>query len=356
MVAVITMFLVYVLPFITGRGPNNGHIQTGRVAPMFWGSWSLIYAWDIFGPMKNINAQWFWYLVVDFQCFLVVPILLMLLPICKMLPITLSVGLVILSCTYSMWTAISFPIYGTITDPNRISKYYFNVLSRSCVYFTGVTVALVMLDAENKKPTQAPAVNNITTVPKVSVGPNEHWGYEIKPSVTEDSKKRAQQKLESAQMNTKVLGAVCLCLIILSAYVMHYYFQMGYPIDNVKSPILNALWLTFGKLVFVITVMLLLISVCKTYETFPKMIANNAVIQVIANLSFSIYCWHYIVALWAAKTFETNMPNSAYYYYGNFFWVMIVTFPIALWTSLAIEYPLGDLWRLVEVPFVKHFK
>ena len=116
------------------------------------------------------------------------------------------------------------------------------------------------------------------------------------------------------------------------------------------------MWLTFGKLVFVTSIMMLLISVCKTNEDFPKMIANNAVIQVMGNLSFSIYGWHYIVLLWAVQADETNVPISAYYYYGCFFWVLFFTFPIALWTSLAIEYPLGDLWRLIEGPFVKHFK
>jgi hypothetical protein len=128
MVAVITMFVVYVLPYITYRWPNNKQIQSGQETPMYWGSWSLAYAWNIFGGPENINAGWFWYLVVDFQCFLIVPILLMLLPIDKRLPIALSVGLVIASCTYGMWTGINFPIYGNKIDPNFSLKYYFNVL------------------------------------------------------------------------------------------------------------------------------------------------------------------------------------------------------------------------------------
>jgi peptidoglycan/LPS O-acetylase OafA/YrhL len=122
-------------------------------------------------------------------------------------------------------------------------------------------------------------------------------------------------------MNTKVVGAVCLCLIIILACLMHNYFQLGYPKDYVKSPTLNALFLTFGKLIFVATLMLLLISVCKTNENFTKMIANNAVIQVIGNLSFSIYCWHFIVVLWSAQASETSPPISAYYYYGCFLMV-----------------------------------
>jgi hypothetical protein len=195
MLAIITMFMVYVLPYTIDRYPNNYQIQNGRVDPMFWGSWSLAYAWNIFGTAGNINAYWFWYLVLDFQCFLIVPILLMLLPINKMLPIALSVGLVIASCTYSMWTTISFPIYASYTDVNYLKDYYFNVLSRCCVYFMGVTVALVRLPPDNKNRTPAPAVNNSTTVPQVSVGPNEDWGYEIKPAVTEYSKKKAQKKV-----------------------------------------------------------------------------------------------------------------------------------------------------------------
>jgi peptidoglycan/LPS O-acetylase OafA/YrhL len=159
---------------------------------MYWGSWTLAYSWNPFGQAENLNVLWFWYLVLDFQCFLIVPILLMLLPINKMLPIALSVGLVIASCTYSMWTGISFPIYNHLSNINWLTKYYFNVLSRACVYFMGVTVALVMLPPENRKRTPAPAVNNSTTVPQVSVGPNGDKGYEIKPAVTEHSKKQAQ--------------------------------------------------------------------------------------------------------------------------------------------------------------------
>ena len=120
-------------------------------------------------------------------------------------------------------------------DPNWAEKYYYNVLSRSCVYFMGVTVALVTLAPENKKPTPAPAVNNSTTVAQVSVGPNSDLGYEIRPAVTEHAKKKVQQKAESAQMNTWLVGGVCLCLIIISACLMHYYFQEGYAKDYVKS-------------------------------------------------------------------------------------------------------------------------
>ena len=101
-----------------------------------------------------------------------------------------------------MWISINFPIYGSISDPNWMVKYYFNVLSRACVYFMGVTVALVMLPPENKKATPAPAVINSTTVVQVSLGPNSDLGYEIRPAVTDHSKKKAQQKTESAQMNT----------------------------------------------------------------------------------------------------------------------------------------------------------
>merc|ERR1712194_432117 len=217
-----------------------------------------------------------------------------------------------------------------------MGEYYFNVLSRSCVYFMGVMVALVMLPGANPKPAnQTPVVNNSTVM-------NVDLGYEVRPSVTQHSKKKSEQKKKSSQLTTWAVGGVSLTLIIISAVCMHYFFQNGYPKDYVKSLTLNAMWTTFGKLVFVTTVMLLLISVCKSYKSFPKMIGNSAPIQVIGNLSFSIYAWHYLVLTWVCQASESYGQISAYYYYGCFFWVLLVTFPLALWTSLAIEYPLGD--------------
>ena len=70
MMALINLFVVYIYPFISYRNPTNSMINSGEVPPMYWGSWSLFYAWPINSMVTNINASWFWYLVVDFQCFL----------------------------------------------------------------------------------------------------------------------------------------------------------------------------------------------------------------------------------------------------------------------------------------------
>ena len=92
-----------------------------------------------------------------------------------------------------------------------------------------------------------------------------------------------------------IIGFICFIMICTSAVLMHYFFQVGHPANNVKNHTLNALWLTFGKIIFVASVMLGLISLCQSNKAFPQMVANNASIQLIGNLSFSIYCWHFIV-------------------------------------------------------------
>lgn len=92
---------------------------------------------------------------------------------------------------------------------------------------------------------------------------------------------------------TALIGIVSIGIIVASFYLMNKYFQAGRPF--VTSQFWNMMWLVFGKVIFVLVVMIFLISLSYTFKKFPKFIANNAAIQLICNLSFSMYIVHYCV-------------------------------------------------------------
>lgn len=136
---------------------------------------------------------------------------------------------------------------------------------------------------------------------------------------------------------------------------MNMFFNFGSDFSRVGK-LANIMWVTFGKLIFVTSVMVLLINICKTNESIPKAIANCASIQLIGNLSFAMYGWHYIVIFYSIGVSQTYAYWADYNYYGVFLWVIFWTFLLAFWTVLIIEYPFNDLWRIIEAPFIRRFK
>jgi len=78
-----------------------------------------------------------------------------------------------------------------------------------------------------------------------------------------------------------LIGIVTASLIALSYILMHYYFQIGR--DFIESRFINALWITFGKVIFVLAVMIFLMSLSYTSKLFPSFIANCGWIQLIGN-------------------------------------------------------------------------
>jgi peptidoglycan/LPS O-acetylase OafA/YrhL len=352
---VVILFTVCVLPIISLEYPTNQYIGAGKWPEMFWQSWTLFYGYDISAGPKTLNCGWFWYLTVDFQCFLLVPIILMCAMVNRWLGIGCSVSLLVASISYGMWQSMSVPIYGTMSDPNWMGKYYFNPLARACVYFCGTTVALMTLPSDKPAPKPQVTTNRPDQVtPKVIVGTGND--YEVRPTETEHSKISKTRRVGAAKGKLFLIGAVCLVIVLGNFYILHYYFQIGRSPTLVPSLLLNALYTTFGKIIFVTAVMALLITISHVNKEFPKTIANNATIQLIGNLSFSIYCWHYAILFWSCNSNQTNTPYLDYYYYGCFMWIFVVTLVPACWTSLVIEFPLGDLWRLVEAPALRIMK
>ena len=70
---------LYGMRIIEPTSINNPAVASLTEPKMTWQSWSLFYAWPFEKYDQNaLVVRWFWYLVIDYQCFILVPAILML--------------------------------------------------------------------------------------------------------------------------------------------------------------------------------------------------------------------------------------------------------------------------------------
>ena len=74
LVALVNWFLHGVSRQIVSKTP--GAVIFEMCPKLGWQSWSLFYAYD-HQPYNTMCAPWLWYLIVDFQCFMIVPFILL---------------------------------------------------------------------------------------------------------------------------------------------------------------------------------------------------------------------------------------------------------------------------------------
>ena len=203
----------------------------------------------------------------------------------------MSTACALFSIVYSFIDIVNQKMYVGTSQ----SAYYFGFFDRSCAYFIGCSVALASL--KSPKPQQPKPEIKVET----NLQHNQQFtdlqtklNYQVKPEKTSNAVKNKEIKQSKNMRCVYIVGFISLVVIIASFVTMNRYFQMG----NDSKPYgiyVSALQTVFGKIFFVSSVMILLIVLCRYFENFPKAIANNAVIQLIGNLSFSMYGWHYIM-------------------------------------------------------------
>ena len=76
--AMVVLFKIYVLAYVSPLNPTNNIAMDAydEIPQATWRDWSLVFAFD--ERTNQIYVGWFWYLVIDYQCFMLVPIILML--------------------------------------------------------------------------------------------------------------------------------------------------------------------------------------------------------------------------------------------------------------------------------------
>lgn len=351
---IIVQYRAYVYVWLSPENPTNFiWLNIINVIPhSTWRDWNLVYSYDKISSYV-ISCGWFWYLVVDYQCFMIIPLILMSMWIHKNVALIICGILILTSVTYTM--IISYDKFITLDPLNAgwNNEYYFFWPCRMCVYFMGSAVGIITTKPAgrtNKRVETAIPVNKLNTPDQSFL--NTTQNYEIIPNKTYCSIKIDRTKKQHTSNTNYILGITSGLIVVLSFILMNQIFQVGNDLEK-AGRLLNALWLTFGKIIFVVAAMILLIQICKTNPRIPKAIANNAPIQQIGNLSFSMYGWHYIVLYYSISCAESDANFPDYMFVGAFWWVFFFTFILALWTAQILEYPLSDLWRLIEKPILK---
>jgi peptidoglycan/LPS O-acetylase OafA/YrhL len=373
MITLTTLATVYLFPHLMPMTPLGLAGWDGYFAQLMPESWNLFWNWNPQGGEMKLNVGQFWYLTIDFQCYLVVPFILFAGLYSKFVAIAIPSVLIVASLGYTFWLTFHFEISAVAANEKWMKYYYFNLWARACVYFIGVLVALLIPGAPAK-----PAATKVETRPTVSANPNpEHVGfastefrcetpsknssgeslpYEVRPTETENGRRNQEKKIESGNVRTFWIGIVCVALLVFSAWSIHNYFAVGRPEDGIPLWV-SAMQSNFGKVIFVTIVMVLLISICSTNKAFPTMIANNAMIQLVGQVSFGIYCWHQGLLLNIIGILnEWAPPTSDYYFLGQFFMFFFISFWISLWSTTTLELPCGDLWKMIETPSLKKLK
>jgi len=172
------------------------------------------------------------------------------------------------------------------------------------------------------------------------------------PLATEEEKKRAVEWAESKKKRKKKKANMKLFIVFLVGSMLmlgitlslHYMFQWGR--DSKKyGHFAHVMFITFGKIIFVLSFMAILLPISFTYKGFGNFIATSKLLQLIGNISFPGYLYHFTVIMMRMHSTEA-LPTYTFYdflgaFTGDFFYTII----LATIGSIFIELPLQGMWR-----------
>lgn len=268
-------FIGYVYYFITAQNPTNDLLTLGGPKGTSLDDYNLPFVDNVRAAYTSTCGYWLWYLAVDYQCFMVVPFILMINHLHKRAGLVVCICFTLFSIIYSFVQLIQEKIYFGTNDHN----YYFSWIDRMGIYFIGCSFALCTLTDQKSEPKKDTNFDENSQDKKQTVNIDTQLDYEIKPKVTLNTKKTNFIK---KQKGVYILGSISLIIVVSSFVIMNRCLQDGHDTKSFGI-YTNAIYKVFGKILFVLSVMMLLIAICKYSENFQKAISNNAITQLIAN-------------------------------------------------------------------------
>lgn len=106
------------------------------------------------------------------------------------------------------------------------------------------------------------------------------------------------------------------------------------------------LFITFGKIAFVGSLLMILMPLAARFKIIGKIIAENRLLQLIGNVSFGGYLYHFTVIMLRLNS-QSTMPTYKFYeLFGT--WAMDISYTLVLATmsTVLIELPVQNMWRV----------
>ena len=302
----------------------------------FWQSFVL--GWRSSVTVNTMCAGWCWYLAIDFQIFCTIPLILIISSFAgrnkKKVGMLICSILILVSIVDTFIVGFKHQIqYLNPRDKdNTMNNYYYaESVQRSAIYYVGCLFAYATMKDEGKKKAKGEEKKAEEKVP-------EHEQKLL-------DEKRKHKKMKVVRRLQTINFSVGLALITFITLILHYVFQWGRDVPSVAR-IWNVMFIAFGKILFVVGFMMVLLVVGFRFKGFGKYIAENRLMQLLANLSFSMYLFHF--PLIKIRTFsQKSVPTYAgLELLSAGLFELTATLFLALFAALFVEIPAMNLWRV----------
>jgi hypothetical protein len=223
-------------------------------------------------------------------------------------------------------------------NDNSMNEYYYaKSYLRGNIYYTGCLVSYMTMRGPKRKKPEPEALE------EPLLNPEE---VAEKKRIEEEKKARRKRKKKKAAIMIGNIALTCgLVFMILDCLILHYYFQWGRPSKTDVSHFSHVMFITFGKAVFVVSFMAILMPIAARYKAFGAFIAKNRLLQLIGNISFGGYLYHFTVIMVRLNS-QSVMPTYTFYdLFGAWSSDLFYTIILATLSCLLIELPIQNMWR-----------
>jgi peptidoglycan/LPS O-acetylase OafA/YrhL len=294
--AVMMLYYWKVGPALTyGPFVSQTHLCTPTT---FWESW--IIGWRASITEGTLCSGWCWYLAVDFQLYLTIPIICLIckknrqlgIYVCSALIAACTIGTIVVCYVKDLywlnWNDQSMNVY-----------YYAKSYLRGSVYYMGCLISYLTMRGSRgggkKKKKEVKQEGQTEDLAEPLLNPEEVAEKERLEKEKKDRRRRRAKKRAALLGNIAlVLG---LAFMTLDTLALHYYFQWGRPSKEKVSHFGHVMFITFGKVIFVFSFMAILMPIAAKYKAFGNFIAKNRLLQLIGNVSFGGYLYHFTVIM-----------------------------------------------------------
>jgi len=178
-------------------------------------------------------------------------------------------------------------------DQSMNVYYYAKSYLRGNIYYMGCMVSYMTMKGPRRPKKSKEDKSEGLDEPLLS----KEEKAELKKQEEEKNLRRKKRKKKVANMIGNISLVCGLIFMILDTLALHYYFQWGRESKKVASHFSHIMFITFGKAVFVISFMAIFMPIAAKYKAFGNFIAKNRLLQLIGNVSFGGYLYHFTVIM-----------------------------------------------------------